>query len=174
MGLCPIPHYWGVGSCLARLINMRVLFLPHAVLAAGRSAGKCSPVLCGKGQGPFVNMGLRRTRLTGMQNLPVRHARPKVGLADNTCSHRLCFSAHAVSVCRARRTRFLPALSHQYICRGYGGRAPMFTNSPCPFALSFSFTASNPRCKSARMSSMCSVPMERRMVPGVMPWSASS
>ena len=32
-----------------------------------------------------------------------------------------------------------------------------------------SFTASKPRCKSARMSSMCSVPMDSRMVLGLMP-----
>ena len=31
----------------------------------------------------------------------------------------------------ARRTHFLPALPHYYnIVRGYGGFAPMFTNSP--------------------------------------------
>jgi len=77
---------------------MRVLFLPHAVLAAGRSAGKCSPVLCGEGQGQILNMGLCRTRLTGMQNLPVRRARLKVGLADNTCSHTL--SPYAVPAAR--------------------------------------------------------------------------
>lgn len=61
--------------------------------------------------------------MTERCNLEEIYAALMASLSESKCS-----------LYSARRTHFLPALPHYYnIVKGYGGIAPMFTNSPCPF-----------------------------------------